>query len=170
MNISPKTYCIGVTCTRRWDFEDTFSQSNSCWIIETWPHDRKQMWSPTAYLRTFFFMTACPCVAVLVFSVTPWSAIRTKCTTTRIRRTPIESCLYLQRDLWCHCWRRGCLRNDLQFPVSPFTHWGREKMDAISQTTLSIAFSWMKMLEFRLNFHWSLFPRVQLTISQHWFR
>ena len=50
------------------------------------------------------------------------------------------------------------------------THWGRDKMAAISQTTLSIPFSWMKMLEFRLNFHWRLFRRVQLTIFQHWFR
>ena len=40
------------------------------------------------------------------------------------------------------------------------THWARDKMAAISQTTLSIAFSWMKMFEFRLNFHWSLFQRV----------
>ena len=32
----------------------------------------------------------------------------------------------------------------------PLTHWGRDKMDAISKTTLSNAFSWMKMLEFRL--------------------
>ena len=51
-----------------------------------------------------------------------------------------------------------------------WTHWGRDKMTAISQTTLSIAFSWMKMLEFWLNFHCSLFLRVQLTIFQHWFR
>ena len=50
------------------------------------------------------------------------------------------------------------------------THWGQDKITAISQTTLSIAFSWMKMLEFRLNFHWSLFLRVQLTIIQHCFR
>ena len=50
------------------------------------------------------------------------------------------------------------------------THWGRDKMAASSQTTVSIAFSWMKMLEFRFNFHWSLFLRVQLTTSQHWFR
>ena len=28
----------------------------------------------------------------------------------------------------------------------------------------------MKMYEFRLRFHWSLFLRVQLTIFQHWFR
>ena len=50
------------------------------------------------------------------------------------------------------------------------THWGRDKMAAVSQTTLSKAFSWMKMLEFGLRFHWSLFPRVKLTIFQHWFR
>ena len=50
------------------------------------------------------------------------------------------------------------------------THWSRDKMDAISQTTFSNAFSWMKMFEYRSKFHWSLFLRVQLTISQHWFR
>ena len=50
------------------------------------------------------------------------------------------------------------------------THWGRDKMDAISQTPFSSAFSWMKIFEFRLKFHWSLFLRVQLTIFQHWFR
>ena len=43
-------------------------------------------------------------------------------------------------------------------------------MAAILQTTLSIAFSWMKMLEFRLKFHWSLFLGVQLTTSHHWLR
>ena len=42
--------------------------------------------------------------------------------------------------------------------VAILTHWGRDKMDAISHMTYSSAFSWMKMLEFRLNFHWSLFP------------
>ena len=50
------------------------------------------------------------------------------------------------------------------------THWGQDKMDAISQTPFSSAFSWTKMFEFRLKFHWSLFLRVQLTILQHWFR
>ena len=50
------------------------------------------------------------------------------------------------------------------------THWGRDKMAAVSQTTLLNAFSLMKMLEFRLRIHWSLFLRVQLTIFQHWFR
>ena len=54
--------------------------------------------------------------------------------------------------------------------IRMFTHWGRDKMAAASQTTLSNAFSWMKVLEFLLRFHWSLFRRVQLTIIQHWFR
>ena len=49
------------------------------------------------------------------------------------------------------------------------THWGRDKMAAFSQTTLSNAFSWMKILKFRLKIHWSLFLRVLLTIFQHWF-
>ena len=32
------------------------------------------------------------------------------------------------------------------------------------------AYSWMEMYEFRLEFHWNLFLRVQLTIFHHWFR
>ena len=50
------------------------------------------------------------------------------------------------------------------------THWGWDKMAAVLQTTFSNAFCWMKMYEFRLKFHWSLFPSVQLTILHHWFR
>ena len=50
------------------------------------------------------------------------------------------------------------------------THWGRDEMNNISQTTFSNVFSSMKMFEFRLKFHWSLFPRIQLTIFHHWFR
>ena len=50
------------------------------------------------------------------------------------------------------------------------THWGRDKMATVSRTTLSNVFSWMKILEFRLRFHWSLFLNVQLAIIQHWFR
>ena len=54
--------------------------------------------------------------------------------------------------------------------VCILTHWGRDKMATVSQTTLSNAFSCMKILEFRLIFHRKLFLRVQLTIFQHWFR
>ena len=43
-------------------------------------------------------------------------------------------------------------------------HWVRDKMDALSQTTFSNAFSWMKMFKFWLKFHLSLSIWVQLTI------
>ena len=49
------------------------------------------------------------------------------------------------------------------------THWGPGEMNNISQMTFSNIFSSMKMFELRLKFHWSLFPRVQLPIFQHWF-
>ena len=48
--------------------------------------------------------------------------------------------------------------------ISPWTHSDRDKMAAIYH-----AFSWMKMLWFRLKFLWNLFPRVQLRIFQYWF-
>ena len=51
-----------------------------------------------------------------------------------------------------------------------YTHWGRHKMVAILQAIFSKAYAWMKMIKFRLKFHWNLFPGVQLTISQHWFK
>ena len=50
------------------------------------------------------------------------------------------------------------------------THWGRDKMAAISQTTFSNAFPWMKICQFRLRFHWTLFLGFESTIFQHWFR
>ena len=75
----------------------------------------------------------------------------------------------------CACSRRqpwGAVVCDatLRQNDSALTHWGRDKMAAISHTTHSYAFSWMKMYEFFLQFHWSLFRRVQLTIVQHLFR
>ena len=41
----------------------------------------------------------------------------------------------------------------------PLTHWGWDQMVDISQT-LSNTFSWMKLLELRLKFQWTLFLRV----------
>ena len=48
--------------------------------------------------------------------------------------------------------------------VIMLTHWGRDQIDAISQTTFSNAFPRMKMNEFLLGFHRSLFLRFELTI------
>ena len=54
--------------------------------------------------------------------------------------------------------------------LNALTNWGPDKIAAISQTTFSNAFSWMKIYEFRLRCQWSSFLRVQLTIFEHWFR
>ena len=81
---------------------------------------------------------------------------------------------------WCPHWTiyapldlnllNGTYTKTSDINTRPLTHWGRDKMAAISQTTHSNAFSWIKMLENRLKFHWSLFPRVEFTIFHHWFR
>ena len=50
------------------------------------------------------------------------------------------------------------------------THFPMDKMDAISQTIFSDEFSLMKRFVLWSKFHWSLFVRAQMTITQHWFR
>ena len=64
-------------------------------------------------------------------------------------------------DLCCHM---------PSLDYNELTHWGRDEMAAIFQTPFANGFSWMKLYEFRLKFHWSLFLGVELTIFQHWFR
>ena len=60
------------------------------------------------------------------------------------------------------CWFTGYI-------ISSLTHWGRDKLDAISQSAFFNSFSW-KMFEFRIKFYWSLLLRAQLTTFQNWFR
>ena len=50
-----------------------------------------------------------------------------------------------------------------------FTHLPLDKMVA-SLDDIFNAFSSMKVIRFRFKFHWNLFPGVQLTIKQRWFR
>ena len=50
------------------------------------------------------------------------------------------------------------------YDVYCLTHWGWDKRATISQTTLSNAFSWMKIYKILFIVHLSQFPRVQLTI------
>ena len=55
-------------------------------------------------------------------------------------------------------WRRPSLVVPIHYVL--LTHWGHDKMAAILQTTLSNAFSWIKMFEFQLELHWGLFLNV----------
>ena len=59
-----------------------------------------------------------------------------------------------------------CLGKQVITKQAPLTHWGQDKMATIFQT-FSNAFSWMKIYEFCIRFHWSLFLRFKLIIFQH---
>ena len=50
------------------------------------------------------------------------------------------------------------------------THGDVDKMVDILQTTSPNAFPWNKMFALWFWYHWSLFLRVQFTISHHWFK
>ena len=54
--------------------------------------------------------------------------------------------------------------------LGELTYLALDEMDAHSQTIFSDAFWWMKSFIFWLKLHWSLFVRVQMTITRHWFR
>ena len=93
-------------------------------------------------------------------------------------RVDLTSCKQVH---WLECWKLICWGVILQYmsvlaptdpllPGSVLTHLPLDKMAAISQTVFSYAFLWMKSFVFWLEFHWCLFPRIQLTINQHWFR
>ena len=79
---------------------------------------------------------------------------------------PFCICLnILKRVTWgTSCWLAIVPHINSSFPRQNGHHW------PFWQRTFSNVFSWMKKFDFRLNFHWSLFLRVQLTIAQHWFR
>ena len=75
--------------------------------------------------------------------------------------------------LYISNWLHGDIRQyDVSDPRRPqLTGQVRlDKMAAISQTIFSDAFSSMKNFVFWLKFHWNLFLRVQLTITEIWFR
>ena len=53
---------------------------------------------------------------------------------------------------------------------SGLSHLPVDNKAAISQMTISNVFLWIKSLLFWFEFHWSVFLRIQLTISHHWLR
>ena len=67
-----------------------------------------------------------------------------------------------------YLWPRDTLLT--YYHVEALTHLPLNKMAVISQTIYSDAFSWMKSFVLWSKFRWSLFLRVQWTITQHWSR
>ena len=87
--------------------------------------------------------------------------------TGRLRHTWARTAMLVWQK-WYGCSLDADVENRVS--IHSLTHWGWDKMAAIFQTTFFNGFSWMKIYQFRLIFHWNLFPMVQLTIFQHWFR
>ena len=92
-----------------------------------------------------------------------------------IRNCPLDSAMSNIHKVHVFLWLGKIMHNFscwlmIWMRVTRFNTLRPRQMDAISQTTFSNAFSWMKIFEFRLEFYWSLFLRFQLTIFQHWFR
>ena len=68
---------------------------------------------------------------------------------------------HLQPTWWLDCdyavtW---VILRDTDIRLQPLTYWGRDEMDAISQTTFSSAFYWMKTYELRLKFSLKFVPK-----------
>ena len=71
--------------------------------------------------------------------------------------------------IFCTCLRKG-LSNERRICIFSLVNTLRPRQNGRQiLTTISNAFSWLKMNKFWLRFHCSLFPGIQLTIIQYWF-
>ena len=148
-----------------------------------WRHSRNLIYASFASLCAHF--RACDANARICAHFRAWDAnarifahgmrmrayariSRMRCECSHMRAFPRMRCDAMRMRA-CDAMRMRASRGNLCVSGT-VTHWGRDKMDAISQTTFSSAFSCFKMFEFRLKFHWSLFLRFQWTVFQHWFR
>ena len=90
------------------------------------------------------------------YSVLPWFWIRLPCDFQGIiHKKNLGHVIQRLKPRDCNTW---------------LTHLPLDKVAAISQTTFSSAFSWMKRFGFLFKIHWNLFPSVQLIINQLCFR
>ena len=137
------------------DFSLTFAKSGIS-LTFPWPLDTLEIYLPN---QQFYLPWA-------IWQWTKWSPV------------PVDVCFIrcppTLWSVWPHCLQAPscppCLSTWQHVPASsvnssPPGQNGRHFADYILD-----AFSWMKSFEFWLKFHLSLFLRVQLTITQHWFR
>ena len=132
------------------------------------------------HLTTLFFEwkpLLYPCVTLCKSYKTLWPSDATWLHRTRSILVQVMACwsggIYpkaISREMLKVLPRLPSWRPVYQVTAVHLTHWGRDQMADIFQTTFSYAFSWMKIYEFCSRFHWSLFRMFQLTIPQHWFR
>ena len=81
----------------------------------------------------------------------------------------VKQHLYTELGPWCGCSNPQLTMNTNMVGkksdhyILSLTHWGKDKMAAISQITLSNAFSQMKMLGFWLKFLLKFVPKVPIS-------
>ena len=131
-----------------------FITSNSSRLSSTRQHHGS--WSTLVQARSWC------CQAIIILKITA--------TSSREQWVKINYKLFNYNLILCRAYQLRRWNTGPTWILKELTHWGRDKMAAISQTTFTNAFSWMKMYEFYLWFHWSLFLRFELTIFQHWLR
>ena len=140
-------------CLSKWQpfcpGEDELMLSNCCWIT----HTAMIAWCMDGWMDGWMDVCVCDTVCFAGCVCVLWSTKQLLNTDDLTHYIPMMT--------------YGVISNDMFVAL---THWGRDKMAEIFQMTFSDVFSWMKMFEFLLKFHLSLFLRVQLTIFQYWFK
>ena len=172
----------------------TWPQWVNTWIVLRF----KEIFSTIFEWRHLVFVFQCPLQArkSLQFPDAPTSAALHNTGTSHDHRLILSRCtqgtrhllqgipgVFISEDFSCKLWKerkmeliiKRKLKKSIFFQGivrchDRLTHWGWDKIAAASQKMFSNTFSWVKMYEFWLKFHWSLFPGVQLTIFHHWFR
>ena len=64
---------------------------------------------------------------------------------------------------YCRCVIGAIYGSLFVYHFTVLTHWGRDKIDAISETTFSNPFSWIKMQEFSLKISLKFVPKVRIS-------
>ena len=107
-----------------------------------------------------------------------WWLVGCWCQTIAWTRVDLTSCNQVH---WIEFWKLICQGVILQYmsvlaPTDPLLP-GRVFNSASPglngrhfRDDIFICILWMKSFVFWFEFHWCLFPRIQLTINQHWFR
>ena len=164
-----------IKAPRHWSFVRGIDQ----WPVET-PHKGPVMWKMFPFDDVIVYCRITIIWATEINSFWPTDVIWRHGAEPKLTQVMV-CCLTVPSHYLNQCWRiiNGVLWHSDEgnftsthelYPQHVLTHFPLDKMAAISQTIFSDAFSWMKNFVFWLKFHWSLLLRVQLAVTQHWFR
>ena len=134
---------------------------NQCWVIDNWVLRNKLQWNCNKNTKPFIHENAFENIVgemVAILSRGRW-----------VNKNILHDCTSVFHTGF-YLILASHLHLTLYNVSVSLTHWDRDKIEAISQTTFSSASSCMKIFDFWFKFHWSLFLRVWLKIFQHWFR